>query len=72
MLQYICTHTHIYIIGGITRIAMDYRLHGRDSNLGRVKVFSLHHKLKAGSGAHAASYTMGTGGDFPRDKAAEA
>jgi hypothetical protein len=34
--------------------------------------FSLHHRLQTGSGAHPASYSMGTGGSFPRSKAAEA
>jgi hypothetical protein len=32
--------------------------------------FSLHHSVQTGSGAHAASYPMGTRGSFPRDKAA--
>jgi hypothetical protein len=34
--------------------------------------FSLHHRVKNGSGAHPASYTMGTRGSFPGGKAARA
>jgi len=34
--------------------------------------FSLHHLVKNGSGAHPASYPMGTGGSFPGGKAAGA
>jgi hypothetical protein len=34
--------------------------------------FSLHHRVQNGSGAHPASYQMGTGDSFPRDKAAGA
>jgi hypothetical protein len=32
--------------------------------------FSLHHHVQNGSGAHPASYPMGTRGSFPGDKAA--
>jgi hypothetical protein len=32
--------------------------------------FSLHHRVQNGSGAHPASYPRGTGGFFPRGKAA--
>jgi hypothetical protein len=31
--------------------------------------FSLHHRVQNGSGAHPASYPMGTRGSFPGDKA---
>jgi hypothetical protein len=31
----------------------------------------LRYRVRTGSGAHPASYPMGTGGSFPRDKAAE-
>jgi len=31
--------------------------------------FSLHHRIQNGSGAHLASYPMGTRGSFPRSKA---
>jgi hypothetical protein len=34
--------------------------------------FSLHHRLQNGSGAHPASYPMGTRGSFPGGKAAGA
>jgi hypothetical protein len=34
--------------------------------------FSLHHRVKNGSGAHPASYSMGTRGSFPEGKAAGA
>jgi hypothetical protein len=33
--------------------------------------FSFHHRVQNGSGAHPASYPMGTSGSFPRVKAAE-
>jgi hypothetical protein len=32
--------------------------------------FSLHHRVQNGSGAHPASYPMGTRGSFPGSKAA--
>jgi hypothetical protein len=34
--------------------------------------FSLHHRVQTGSGAHSASYPMGTNGSFPGSKAAGA
>jgi hypothetical protein len=34
--------------------------------------FSLHHRVQNGSGAHPASYPMGTTGSFPRGKVAGA
>jgi hypothetical protein len=34
--------------------------------------FSLHRRVQTGSGAHPASYSMGTGGSFPGGKAAGA
>jgi hypothetical protein len=34
--------------------------------------FYRHHRVQTGSGAHPASYPTGTGGSFPRSKAAEA
>jgi hypothetical protein len=49
-------------------IALSYGLDDRDS---RVRFpagagnFSLHHRLQNGSGAHPASYPMGTRGSFP-------
>jgi len=36
------------------------------------KVFSLHCHVQSGSGAHPASYPMGTGGSFPGGKVARA
>jgi hypothetical protein len=33
--------------------------------------FSLHHGVQNGSGAHPASYPIGTGGSFPVSKEAE-
>jgi hypothetical protein len=33
--------------------------------------FSLHHRVQNGSGAHLASYPMGTRGSFPGGKVAE-
>jgi hypothetical protein len=56
-------------------IALRYRLDDRGS---RVRFpagagnFSLHHRVQNGSGAHPASYIMGTRGSFPGDKAAGA
>jgi hypothetical protein len=32
--------------------------------------FSLHHRVQTGSGAHPASYSVGTSGSFPGGKAA--
>jgi hypothetical protein len=34
--------------------------------------FSLHHRVQTGSGAHPASYPLGTGGSFPGGKVAGA
>jgi hypothetical protein len=54
-------------------IALGYWLDDRHS---RVRVpagaenFSLHHRVQHGSGAHPASYPMGTRGSFPGRKAA--
>jgi hypothetical protein len=56
-------------------IALGYGLDDRGS---RVRFptgagnFSLHHRVHNGSGAHPASYPMGTSGSFPRGKAAGA
>jgi hypothetical protein len=54
-------------------IALGYGLDDRGS---RVRFpagagnFSLHHRIQNGSGAHPASYPMGTRGSFPGGKAA--
>jgi hypothetical protein len=56
-------------------IALGYRLDNRGS---RVRFpagagnFSLHHGVQNGSGAHPASYPMGTRGSFPGDEVAGA
>jgi hypothetical protein len=51
---------------------------GQDDRRSRVRFpagvgnFSLHHRVQNGSGAHPASYTMGSRGSFPGNKAAGA
>jgi hypothetical protein len=56
-------------------IALGYGLDDRGS---RVRFpegagnFSFHHRVQKGSGAHTASYPMGTRGSFPESKAAGA
>jgi hypothetical protein len=56
-------------------IAMGYGLDDRGSRV-RFPVgagnFSLHHRVHNGSGAHPASYPMGSRGSFPYGKAAGA
>jgi hypothetical protein len=55
--------------------AMGYELDDRGSKV-RFPVgtgnFSLHYRVQNGSGAHPASYPMGTRGSFPEGKAAGA
>jgi hypothetical protein len=54
-------------------IALGYRLDGRGSRVrfpARAGNFSLHYRVQTGSGAHPASYPMGTRGSFPGGKAA--
>jgi hypothetical protein len=55
--------------------ALGYGLDDRGSRV-RLSVrtgnFSLHHRVQNGSGAHPASYPMGTEGSFPGGKAAGA
>jgi hypothetical protein len=59
----------LYSVG----IALGYGLDDRGS---RVRFpagagnFSLHHRVQNGSGAHPPSYPTGSGGSFPRGKAA--
>jgi hypothetical protein len=54
------------------------KLYGLDVRGSRVRFpagagnISLHHRVQNGSGAHPASYPMGTGGSFPGSKAAGA
>jgi hypothetical protein len=45
-------------------IATGYWLDDRGSSLDRYKVLSLFQVIQTGSGAHPASYPMGTGGSF--------
>jgi hypothetical protein len=56
-------------------IALCYELDDQGSSV-RFPVgagnFSLHHRVQNGSGAHPASYPMGTRGSFPGGKAAGA
>jgi hypothetical protein len=61
--------------GSSVSIALGYGSNDRGS---RVRFpagagnFSLHHRVQNGSGAHPASYLMGTGGSFHGSKAAGA
>jgi hypothetical protein len=54
-------------------IALGYGLDNQGSGVRFPAVagnFSLHHRVQNGSGAHSASYPMGTRGSFPGGKAA--
>jgi hypothetical protein len=56
-------------------VALDYGLDDRGSRVqfpAGAGNFSLHHRVQNGSGAHPASYPMGTRGSFPGSKAAGA
>jgi hypothetical protein len=56
-------------------IALGYGLDDRDSRVrfpARAGNLSLHHLVQNGSGAHPASYPMGTEGSFPGGKSAGA
>jgi hypothetical protein len=56
-------------------IALGYGLDDRGSRIrfaAGAGNFSLHHRVQNGSGAHPASYPMGSRGIFPGDKAAGA
>jgi hypothetical protein len=55
--------------GSSVSIMSDYGLDGRGSIPDRGRGFSSNLFVQTGSGAHPASYTMGTGGSFPGDKA---
>jgi hypothetical protein len=46
-----------------------YGLDGRGFIPGRDNYLSLLHSVQTDSGAHSASYPLGTGGSFPGDKA---
>jgi hypothetical protein len=57
------------------RITLGYGLDNRGSRVrltAGVGNFSLHHRVQNGSGAHPASYQMGTEGSFTGGKAAGA
>jgi hypothetical protein len=61
--------------GSSVGLALGYGLDDRDSTVlfsAEAGNFSLHHQVQNGSGAHPASYPMGTRGSFPAGKAAEA
>jgi hypothetical protein len=56
-------------------IALGYGLDDRGSRVrfpARAGNFSLHHRVQNGTGAHPASYPMGTRGSFPKGKVAGA
>jgi hypothetical protein len=59
----------------VSNVALGYGLDDRGCRV-RLPVgagnFSLHHRVQNGSGAHPASYPMGTRGSFPGHKAAGA
>jgi hypothetical protein len=55
----------------VPRIRLDNR-GSRVRYLAGAGNFSLHHSVQDGSGAHPASYTMGTRGSLPGSKAAGA
>jgi hypothetical protein len=62
----------VFLILRILRVALGYGLDNRGSRvqfLAWARNFSLHHRIQNGSGAHPASYPMGTRGSFPGDKA---
>jgi hypothetical protein len=76
--MYVCMYTFLYVPEAESRdssvgIALGYGLDDRGS---RVRFpagagnFSLHHRIQNGSGAHPASYTVGTRDSFAGGKAA--
>jgi hypothetical protein len=65
----ILTFTNDTIPGGHSR---DASWDSWATGTGGAGNFSLHHPVQPGSGAHPASYPMGTRGPFPGGKAAEA
>jgi hypothetical protein len=63
------------IVDSLVSIALGYRLDDQGSEVqfpAEAGNFSLHHCIQKGSGAHPASYPMGTRGSFPGGKAAGA
>jgi hypothetical protein len=66
---------HIWSCDSSIGIALGYGLDDWGSRIRFLEGagnFSLHHRVQNGSGAHPASYPMGTGGSFPGGKAARA
>jgi hypothetical protein len=59
--------------GRLSGIALGYGLDNRGVRVpAGAGNFSLYHRVQTGSGAHPASYPMGTRGSFPGGKAAGA
>jgi hypothetical protein len=61
--------SHDSSVGTALRYGLDYR-GSRIRFPAGAGNFSLHHSVQNGSGAHAASYPVGTRGSFPGGKAA--
>jgi hypothetical protein len=64
-----------HFVGYSVGIALGYGLDDRGSRVrfpARAGNFSLYHRVQNGSGAHPASYPMGTRGSFPGGKSAGA
>jgi hypothetical protein len=59
--------SHLVLLDVIILIILDeeYGLDRRGSIPDKPRCFSLLHSVQTSSGAHPASYTMGTGGPFP-------
>jgi hypothetical protein len=73
----VCTITSSYISVATYYYYYYYYVYGLDdwcSIPGRCSdgIFSLHHCIQMGSGAHPASYPVDSGGYYPRHKAARA
>jgi hypothetical protein len=60
------------IAQSVYRLAKGWTTEGLEFESRYGKEFSFLHVVQTGSGANPASYQMGTGGLFPRSKAAEA
>jgi hypothetical protein len=64
-----------YVLLGLHGITLGYGLDDQGSRVrfpAGVENFALHHRVQNGSGAHPASYPMGTRGSFLGGKAAGA
>jgi hypothetical protein len=66
LLFFMSYHLTLYPSAVYLNRAADYGLDDRGSIHSR-KDFFLLHNVKTGTGAHRASYLMGTGGSFPKD-----